>query len=73
MSEGDFSVLQELESELRAVVVAAPEDLDVRVALASLVRVMGKPEEVIAILQDALIIDPLTPCYTSSLALHLMG
>jgi cytochrome c-type biogenesis protein CcmH/NrfG len=61
VDEGGYSVLQEFESELRAVVVAAPEDIDVRIAMAMLVRAMGKREEAIAILEDTLIIDPLNP------------
>jgi len=61
MDEGNFSVLKGFESELRAVIVAAPEDIDVRIAMATLVRVRGNLEESIAILEDALIIDPLNP------------
>jgi TolB-like protein/Tfp pilus assembly protein PilF len=58
---GDFAALPEIESELRAVIVAAPEDIDARIMLAELIGSGGDPEGALKVLKDALKIDPLNP------------
>lgn len=58
-NSGDFSVWQEAEPELRAIVAAAPDEIDARIRLASLVGRFGNREEAVAMFNDVLQIDPL--------------
>ena len=70
---GDNSIWQELGSELREVIVAAPEDIDVRIMTAEFFGSRGNPEEAATILNDALKIDPLNPVIHEFLAKAYAG
>ena len=59
MAEGDFSIVDKVMPDMRAIVAEAPTDVQVLLSYSAFASAVGNREEAVEVLQDVLEIDPL--------------